>query len=170
MPLAWWILALVALQRLAELVHARRNEARLRSRGAIEHGAPHYPLLVLLHAAWLLALFAATDAGSPVVPWLLGLFVLLQVGRLWVLVSLGPWWTTRILTLPDAPLVRRGPYRFLKHPNYLIVAAEIAVLPLVFQLWPLALGFSLANALLLGWRIRVEEHAIAGRRSLAPEA
>jgi methyltransferase len=84
-----------------------------------------------------------------------------------VVASLGPYWTTRIITLPDAPLVRRGPYRFLRHPNYVVVAAEIAVLPLVFGAWPIALVFSLLNAVMLAWRIRIEEQALASRRGVA---
>jgi len=167
MPAVWAVVGLVALQRLAELAYARRNERRLRAQGASEHGARHYPLLVGLHAAWLLAIaFAAGDA--PANPALLGLFVLLQLARIWVLASLGPWWTTRVLTLPGAPLVLSGPYRWMRHPNYAVVAAEIAVLPLVFGLWQVALVFSAANAALLAVRIRIEERALAGRRSPPP--
>jgi methyltransferase len=100
-------------------------------------------------------------------PWL-ALFVVLQVLRLWVVLSLGRWWTTRVISLPGAPLVRRGPYRWLRHPNYLVVAGEIAVLPLVFAAWRLALVFSLLNAALLAWRIAVEERALAARRPIGP--
>jgi methyltransferase len=159
------LLALVVVLRLVELVHARRNTQALRRRGAVEIGSGHYPLLVVLHAAWLASLFLLVPADAPVsLPWFV-LFLLLQGARLWVILTLGPWWTTRIMTLPEAPLVRRGPYRFLRHPNYAVVAAEIAVLPLVFGAWRLALIFSLLNALLLGWRIRIEERALAPRRA-----
>lgn len=159
------LLALVVLLRLVELVHAHRNTAALRRRGAIEIGSGHYPLLVLLHAFWLASLFLLVPADASLsLPWL-ALFLALQGARLWVILSLGPWWTTRIMTLPEAPLVRRGPYRFLRHPNYAVVVAEIAVLPLVFGAWRLALIFSLLNALLLGWRIRIEERALAPRRT-----
>ncbi|HEY9348417.1 MAG TPA: isoprenylcysteine carboxylmethyltransferase family protein [Inquilinus sp.] len=154
---------LVAAQRLGELVYARRNEARLRDRGAVESGAGHYPLFILLHGAWLLAVFLLIPADR-VPSWpLIALFLLLQAARVWVVATLGPYWTTRVLSLPGAPLVRRGPYRWVRHPNYLIVAAEIAVLPLAFGAWWIAIAFSLANALLLYHRIGVEERALAER-------
>jgi methyltransferase len=154
---------LVAAQRLGELVYARRNESRLRTRGAVESGARHYPLFILLHGAWLLAVFLLIPVDQ-VPSWpLLGLFLLLQAARVWVVATLGPYWTTRVLSLPGAPLVRRGPYRWVQHPNYLIVTAEIAVLPLAFGAWWIAIAFSLANALLLYHRIGVEEQALAGR-------
>jgi len=155
---------LVAAQRLGELAYARRNEARLRARGAAESGARHYPLFILLHGAWLLAVFLLIPADR-VPSWpVLALFLLLQAARVWVVATLGPYWTTRVLSLPGAPLVRRGPYRWVRHPNYLVVAAEIAVLPLAFDAWAIAVVFSLANALLLRHRISVEEGALAGRR------
>jgi methyltransferase len=166
MTLLHGVLLAVVAQRLGELLYARRNEARLRAAGGTEHGAGHYPLFVLLHAAWLVALWAWVPAAAPADWWLLGGFGLAQLGRVWVLVSLGRWWTTRIITLSGAPLVRRGPYRFLRHPNYLIVVAEIALLPLAFGAWRIALVFSLLNALLLAWRIRIENRALAGRRNL----
>lgn len=162
------VVLLVAVQRLAELVYARRNTKRLLAAGGVEVGAGHYPVLVLTHVAWLAAL--AVVASGPVALrwWLLGVYLLLQFGRFWVIASLGPYWTTRIVTMPGEPLVRRGPYRFLKHPNYLIVAAEIAVLPLAFGAWKTAIVFSLLNAGILAFRIRVEERAIAERRELHP--
>lgn len=161
------IVLLVAAQRLAEMVYARRNARRLLAEGGIEHGASRYPLLVLLHAGWLIALFLLVPPGAAVSWPLIGVYLLLQAVRLWVFASLGRFWTTRVITLPQAPLVSRGPYRWLKHPNYLVVAAEIAVLPLAFGAWELALGFSLANAVLLADRIRVEERALAPRRNLS---
>ncbi len=157
------ILALVVLQRLGELVLARRNTARLLARGGREVGRRHYPLMVLLHAAWLLALATMVPLEREPNWALIGGFAMLQGGRLWVIRSLGPYWTTRIITLPDRPLVRTGPYRYLKHPNYLIVAAEIAVLPLAFGAWRIALAFSLLNLPLIVWRIRVENRALARR-------
>jgi methyltransferase len=158
------IVLLVAAQRLAELAYARRNAQRLLSEGGIEHGRSHYPLMVLLHAVWLAALFLLVPADAAVSWPLIGIYVLLQAARLWVLASLGRFWTTRVITLPGAPLVRRGPYRWVRHPNYLIVTAEIAVLPLAFGAWQLALVFSLANAAFLALRIRVEDGALASRR------
>lgn len=161
------IVALVAAQRAAELIYGRRNEAALRRRGGIETGRGHYPLFALLHAAWLASLLLLVPGGTPIAWPFLALFLALQALRLWVMASLGPYWTTRIISLPRERLVRRGPYRFLRHPNYAIVAAEIAVLPLAFGAWRIALAFSLLNAALLAWRIRLEERALAPRRSLA---
>lgn len=160
-----WIVALVVLQRLGELVHARRNTRRLLAEGAVEVGADHYPLFILLHGAWLLALLLAVPEDAPLHWPLIGLFAALLAVRVWTIASLGKYWTTRIITLPGAPLVKRGPYRFLHHPNYLVVIAEIAVLPLAFGAWEIALVFSLMNLLLLRHRVRVEEAALSGRRA-----
>ena len=105
-------------------------------------------------------------AGAPPQWFWLGSFLVLQLGRLWVVASLGRFWTTRIISLPGAPLVRRGPYRFLRHPNYLIVELEIVTLPLAFGGWLVALVFGIANAALLAWRIRIEEASLLARRSI----
>lgn len=161
------VVGLVAAQRLAETAYAARNTRALLRRGAVEVGRGHYPLIVLLHVAWLAALLVFVPAEASVSwPWL-ALFAALQGVRLWVIASLGPYWTTRIVTLPGAPLVRRGPYRWVRHPNYLVVAGEIAVLPLVFGAWRIALVFSLLDAAMLAWRIRVEAQAIGLRRRAA---
>ena len=154
------ILALVTLQRFAELLVARRNTAALLAQGAVEVGARHYPLIVAVHGLWLAALWWLAP-GKPIDWALIGLFLLLQAGRLWVLATLGRRWTTRIIVLPGAPLVATGPFRFVRHPNYLVVAGEIAVLPLAFGLWEVALIFSLLNAAVLAVRIRAEEKALA---------
>lgn len=159
------VVLLVAAQRLGELVVARRNTARLLAEGGVEHGAGHYPLIVLLHAGWLLAL-ALRAGGAVEVAWL-SAFLALQGARLWVLASLGRYWTTRVITLPQAPLVRRGPYRWVRHPNYLVVALEIPLLALAFGLPWESLGFGAANIALLAWRIRVEERVLADRREIA---
>ena len=168
MELGWaqWTALVVAGLRLAELVYARRNLMRLLARGGQEHGARHYPLFVLLHGSWLLALFFLVHEASVPSLQLLALFAVLQVVRVWIIASLGPYWTTRIITLPDAPLVRCGPYRFLRHPNYLLVAVEIPLLPLAFGAWDIAVLFGAANLALLAYRIRAEEAVLAGRRGL----
>lgn len=158
------VVVLVALQRLGELVLARRNTARLLAEGAVEHGRSHYPVIVALHTAWLA--FLAVQAEGPVEPWWLAAFLVLQAGRVWVLASLGRYWTTRIVTRPTVPLVRRGPYRWVRHPNYLVVALEIPVLALALDLPWAALGFGLANAVVLAWRIRIEDRALAVRRRI----
>ncbi len=160
----WGVLAAVAAQRLWELWLADRNTKRLLAGGGVEVGAGHYPLFVLLHSSWLVVIALMTPSETVPNPWLLAVYGLLQLGRLWVIATLGRFWTTRIVTLPDAPLVKRGPYRFVRHPNYWVASLEIAVLPLAFgQMW-VALVWSLANALLVGWRIRVEDRALEGRR------
>ena len=153
------ILGFVTLQRLAELRLAERNSRRLLADGAVEHAAGHYPFLVALHMAWLAALWWWAP-GRPINLALLALFALLQLGRVWVIATLGKRWTTRIIVKPGAPLVRSGPYRFLDHPNYAIVTAEIAVLPLVFGLVGIAIVFSLLNAIILWVRIRAENQAL----------
>jgi methyltransferase len=154
------VLALVTLQRIGELFLARRNTAQLRAQGAIEAGASHYPLIVALHAAWLAGLWLLAWDAPPNVP-LLVLFGMLQILRIWVLATLGRRWTTRILVLPGEPLVRTGPYRFLRHPNYAVVVAEIALLPLAFGLFWYALVFSVLNAAILAVRIKAESDALA---------
>jgi len=159
MTLGILILALVTLQRLAELWLSNRNTKRLLARGAHEVGAPHYPLIVAVHALWLASLWWLAPARSVDGFWL-ALFMLLQLARIWVIATLGGRWTTRIIVLPGEPLVRQGPYRFVNHPNYLVVIGEIAVLPLVFGLWWIAVLFSLLNATVLSIRIREESRAL----------
>lgn len=162
---AYSILGLVAGQRLGELAIANRNTRALMARGAVEAGASHYPVIVFLHGAWLAALTGWVALHAPPINLpLLVIFVGLQATRLWILWTLGPFWTTRIITLPDAPLVRRGPYRFVRHPNYLVVVLEIAILPLAFGAWMIAAIFSVLNAGVLFVRIRAEEQALATRR------
>lgn len=159
MSLAVIILALVTLQRIGELWLSNRNTRRLLARGAREVGASHYPLIVAVHALWLLTLWWLAP-GRQVDGFWLGLYVLLQLARIWVIASLGERWTTRIIVLSDAPLVNRGPYRFVSHPNYVVVVGEIAALPLAFGLWSVAVLFSLLNAAVLTIRIREENRAL----------
>lgn len=154
------LLAFITFQRLSELVLAHRNTQRLLAAGGIEYGRAHYPFMVGLHAVWLAGLWWLGHA-RPVDPFLFGIFVLLQAGRLWVIASLARRWTTRIIVLPGAPLVSQGPYRWLKHPNYWIVALEIAVVPLALGLPVFAAIFTVLNAGMLYWRIRVENAALA---------
>ncbi|MGA0608508.1 isoprenylcysteine carboxyl methyltransferase family protein [Phenylobacterium sp. VNQ135] len=153
------LLVFVTAQRLGELVYARRNTRRLIAQGGVESGARHYPLIVGLHAAWLIGLWLLAWDRPMHAGWLAA-YLALQGLRVWTLASLGSRWTTRIVTVPGETLVRRGPYRFLPHPNYLVVAGEIAVLPLVFGLWGYALAFSILNAAVLWIRIRAENRAL----------
>ena len=164
--IAYGIIALVVLQRAGELVLANRNTRKLKAQGAVEIGAGHYRFIVLLHMAWLMAVLWMIP--FPVViywGWIL-VFLALQGLRIWVIASLGPYWTTRIISLPGLPLVKRGPYRFIRYPNYLVVAGEILVLPLAFGEILVAIVFSIANAAMLYWRIRQEETGLAPRREL----
>jgi methyltransferase len=153
------ILAFVTAQRLVELPVARANTTRLLAAGGHEVAPGHYPLIVAVHAAWLAALWWFAP-GRPISLPLLGLFVLVEIARVWVLRTLGPRWTTRIIVVPGEHLVARGPYRFVSHPNYVVVAAEIALLPLVFGLWQIAAIFTPLNAAVLAVRISAENRAL----------
>jgi len=155
-----FLVAFLIAQRLAELWWARRNTARLLAAGGIEFGRAHYPWMVALHVAWLAGLWLF-GGDRPVEPVLLIVFILLQAGRIWVIASLGRRWTTRIIVVPGERLVARGPYRWLRHPNYLIVALEIAVVPLALGLPGFAALFTLLNAAILYQRIRMENAALA---------
>lgn len=155
-----WLVGFVAAQRLAELVFVARNTRRLVQAGGIEAGRADYPLVVALHAAWLLGL-AILGHAQPIHVGLLGVFVAVEAARLWVIVTLGRRWTTRIIVVPGEVLVRRGPYRLMRHPNYAVVALEIALVPLILGLPVFAVVFSLLNAAVLVRRIRVENAALA---------
>jgi len=157
------ILALVTLQRAGELVISRNNTRQLLAQGAVEVASGHYPAVVAVHAAWLLSLWVYGH-DQPVSPVALAVYLVLQGFRIWVLRTLGPRWTTRIIILPQQPLVSGGPYRWLSHPNYAVVTGEIAVLPLVFDLPLLAALFTVLNAAVLTVRIRAENRALAASR------
>jgi methyltransferase len=157
----------VALERLAELRVARRNEAWSMQRGALEHGRGHYPFMVILHsgllAGCLLEVALADRPFHPALGWpMLALVTAAQALRWWCIRTLGPQWNTRILVIPDAPLVGSGPYRWLRHPNYVAVVAEGFALPLVHSAWITAAVFTAANAALLRVRIQTEDRALAG--------
>lgn len=166
-PLAW-VLALVVFQRLGELALASANTRRLLARGGREVGRGHYPLFILLHASWLLAIALTVPPEREPNAILLLVFLALQLARVWVVSTLGPYWTTRVVTVPDAPLVRRGPFRFLRHPNYWVVGAEILILPLAFGAVWVAVVWSVLNALLIRHRVGVEERALVPRAALHP--
>lgn len=160
MSFASVILALVTLQRLGELVLSRRNTERLLARGAIEVGANHYPLIVLVHAGWLIALWT-WGRNQDVNLAALAAFLVLQGLRLWILAALGARWTTRIIVLPGAPLVASGPYRYFPHPNYAVVVGEVALLPIALHLPVLALISTVLNLVVLAVRIRAETRALS---------
>ena len=158
-------IGLLALERLAELVVARRNAAWSFARGGLEVGAGHYPLMVLLHSGFLLAAPAEVlflDRPAPAAwPLLLALALLCQGLRWWCITTLGPRWNTRVIIVPGLAPITHGPYRHLRHPNYLAVVTELLVVPLLHGAWLTALVFSALNAALLAHRIRVEEAALA---------
>ena len=165
LPVAYIVLIFLTLQRLLELVYARANTAALLKRGAVEHGKGHYPAMVAIHTAFLVSLFAFTDPYASIVWPLAIIFLLLQAARLWVLATLGPYWTTRIISSPDFPRVLKGPFRFVSHPNYLVVTLEILTIPLIFgHVW-IAVIFTLLNAAILYVRIGTENRALAKRRN-----
>jgi methyltransferase len=164
----WYVLlvGLVALERLAELVVSRRNLAWSLARGGSEHGKGHYPVMVVLHTALLVgAVVEVAVAERPFLPalgWpMLALVIASQALRWWCIRTLGPRWNTRIVVVPGLPLVHRGPYRVLSHPNYVAVVLEGAALPLVHTAWVTALVFTVLNLPLLAVRIRAEEAAMA---------
>lgn len=160
------LLTLLTAERLAELAFARSNTAALLARGGVERAPGHYPLIVLLHASWLAGLWVFGHA-QPVHPGWLAAFIALQGLRLWVLATLGRRWTTRIIVVPGEVLASHGPYRFLSHPNYVVVVGEIAVVPLCLGMPWFALAFSIANAVVLAVRIRAETAAL---REVRPAA
>lgn len=164
-PILTAIVLLATMQRIGEMLYARHNTRCLLAAGAWEVGGGHYPLIVLLHAAWLAGLWYNLLSGSASPhPWPGALYLLVQGLRVWVMVSLGRYWTTRVIIRPAGRLVRHGPYRFCRHPNYVVVALEVALLPLALGLWRYALFFSAVNAALLVWRVRVEELALSPYR------
>jgi methyltransferase len=167
--MAWpsWALAVLAyviIQRLAELAYARANTRRLLAEGGKEHAAGHYPLFILLHSGWLIAIALFAKPGAQPDLWLLAAFIASQAFRFWTLASIGRWWTTRIISAPSFPRVRKGPYRFIPHPNYTVVVVEIALVPWLLGATVLVLPFTIANALLLAWRIRIEAEVLLERK------
>lgn len=151
-------LTFIVAQRLSELFIAKRNTTRLLEKGAVEFGAKHYPYMVALHTSWVFCLIVFGYNNPITISWLV-LYSLLQGMRYWILLSLGERWTTRIIVLQE-PLIKSGPFVFLRHPNYVLVVAEIFVAPMVLHLWWMALVFTALNAAMLYVRISVEEKCI----------
>ena len=160
------IISFVILQRLTELIIAKRNAKWLLSRGAIEYGKEHYKFIVLLHICFFLSIITefylhGRHSELNLINYtFLVIFILLQFLRVWIISSLGKYWNTRIFRIPGEKLVVRGPYKFIKHPNYIVVIGEILILPLVFNLYYSAIIFTILNALMLFVRIRTENKAL----------
>lgn len=169
-PAAWGVLALLTAQRLLELVYAQRNTKALLARGAVEYGRAHYPLMVGIHAGFLLALWLSTPPQAPMLWPLLIVFAGLQIARLWVLATLGPYWTTRIISSPEFPRISGGPYRLVRHPNYWVVTLEILTIPLIFGHVRIAALWTVLNAGILFVRIRTENVALSQRGTQKPVA
>jgi len=154
------LLVFVTLQRFVEFIWDWQNTQRLRAAGGIEFGGLHYPAMILVHAGWLAGLWVL-GYNQPVFPAYLIAFLILQIGRYWVLATLGRRWTTRVIVLPGAPLVESGPYRLMRHPNYVIVAGELALVPLALDMPVYALVFLALYAAAAYLRIQVENSALA---------
>lgn len=158
------ILSIVIVQRLLELVIAKRNEKNMRAQGAYEVGASHYPLMILLHVSFFISLLIEVNTfnltPSPLFLLFLVMFLCVQGLRIWCLMSLGSFWNTKIIVLPGAHVVTKGPYKYLRHPNYLVVSMEIALLPLMFEAYFTAICFTILNAIMLSIRIPTEERAL----------
>ncbi|MBB6444329.1 isoprenylcysteine carboxyl methyltransferase family protein [Bacillus benzoevorans] len=164
MSIFYTFILLLAVQRICELVIAKRNEQWMKKRGAREYGQRHYHFIVLIHVLFFVVYFLEVTAGdkelTPVWPFLLSLFALTQLVRIWAITSLGKYWNTRIIVLPGATLVKKGPYRFMRHPNYLVVSLEFLIIPLLFEAYMTAIIFTLMNFLILSIRIPAEEKAL----------
>ena len=161
------LLGFLTLQRIAELWWARQNERRLFAAGGVEYGRSHLLLIVLVHAAWLIGMWVLAY-GHPVEPLFFAIVVVLQIGRFWVLATLGRRWSIRVIVVPGEKLVARGPYRWLRHPNYAVVTGEIAAVPLALGLPLYALVFSILNGAVLAIRIPAENAALAVATSAQP--
>ena len=162
--LFYGLLIFVILQRLGELIIAKRNEKKMLARGAAEYDREGYKYIVLMHTMFFISLITEYNLTSAELNRFsfifLAVFVLAQVGRYWVIVSLGEYWNTRIIVLKNTPLIKKGPYKYFKHPNYIVVAVELAVIPLIFSCYITAIVFTLLNLLVLRRRIRMEERAL----------
>ena len=150
----------IILQRFAELLYSNYNTKKLLKNGAKEYNSKHYPLFIILHTCWIVSLVLFIDHNDKPKTSLIVLFFILQFLRLWVLLTLGKYWTTRIIYLEGTKLVKKGPYKWLKHPNYIIVFFEILILPLAFNSWIIAIIFTIFNTILLLYRISIENKVL----------
>tara|TARA_B100000676_G_C17929783_1_gene760216 strand:+ start:174 stop:668 length:495 start_codon:yes stop_codon:yes gene_type:complete len=156
----YFIMIFIILQRFAELLYSNYNTKKLLKNGAKEYNSKHYPLFIILHTCWIVSLVLFIDHNDKPKTSLIVLFFILQFLRLWVLLTLGKYWTTRIIYLEGTKLVKKGPYKWLKHPNYIIVFFEILILPLAFNSWIIAIIFTIFNTILLLYRISLENKVL----------
>jgi methyltransferase len=159
---------LILVQRGAEEVYSARNTRALLARGAREEGAGYYPVVAVAHLGWIASLFFLIPPDAQPIWPLIVLYVLLQVARYWVIATLGQYWTHRIITVDEAPIVSSGPYRLLKHPNYAITVAETLLLPVAFSALALGLIMTAIWVAVLSYKIRLEDAALATRHRPAP--
>ncbi|WP_017729212.1 isoprenylcysteine carboxyl methyltransferase family protein [Halalkalibacterium ligniniphilum] len=164
MALFYLFIGIVIAQRMVEVIIAHYNARWIKERGGYEAGREHYKYMVALHFLFFLSLIVEVNISERIVtPWMLlpfSLFLVAQIGRIWALVSLGRFWNTRIMILPGAELVARGPYRYLRHPNYVIVMIEFLMLPLMFGAFVTMFVFSILNGVMLFVRVKEEEKAL----------
>ncbi|UOR12507.1 isoprenylcysteine carboxyl methyltransferase family protein [Halobacillus amylolyticus] len=161
------LFALIVMQRLAELVLARSNKKWMLANGGVEYETGHYPLFIILHTLFFLAIIYEWQVSNVYIEWIFPvafiLFLCLQVIRVWCIVSLGRRWNTRIIVIPNDPLISKGPYKYVKHPNYLIVFFELSIIPLMFHAYITAVVFPILHLLVLAVRIPAEERALHGK-------
>jgi methyltransferase len=164
MTVFYFFIIVIVGQRIIELVIAKRNEKWMKGQGAVEFGKGHYPYIVLMHAMFFISLFSEVFFGSkalsPLWPWLLAVFVLTQAVRVWALASLGKYWNTKIIVLPNANIIKKGPYQLIQHPNYLVVTIELIIIPMMFEAYATSILFTLLNVVILSIRIPAEEKAL----------
>lgn len=165
MEIFLFLIILVIFQRIFELIIAKRNERRMKQLGAYELGASHYPFMILLHAGFFASLMVEViifeRTLSPFFVYLFVFFMLVQLLRIWCILSLGMYWNTKIIVLPGTKPVKTGPYAFFKHPNYFVVCCEIIIMPIMFQAYVTAFIFSILNFIMLSIRIPLEEKALS---------
>lgn len=155
-------LSFIIFIRLVELLYAARNEKWLLKMGAVEYGREHYPFMIVMHVSFLVSLIVEYTLGKHETGnfYLMAIYLVLLTVKLWIIRSLGTFWNTKIYRIPDAPLVKTGLYKYIKHPNYIIVTAEIVVIPFIFQLYYTATIFSVLNIVMLYVRIKAENKAL----------
>jgi len=164
MSVLWLALAVVAAQRIVTVVYSARNTKRMLAAGGIEVGKAQFPVIAVAQFAWLASMAFLIPSRTTPNWWVLGAAAIVELFHCWAIASLGRYWSTRVVLVPGARLVRSGPYGFMRHPNYVAVLAEIVLLPLAFGRWDIALVFGALYAALMLWRVRDEDRLLAPAR------